>query len=165
MSTDVPVHHCACSVYLFFFSITSTITFQLIYWVLGYVHICLPVYLQASLLSKHKDLSLQLLVYIPIDLPSHYPTCSFWLFHSDKPFVLTCPLTYCSKYLQIYLFINEPIQFVCVFHLALHAHLSVNSSAGLRTNRPTQKWMYLLILMLLAITMKTYLPIQLFTCP
>ena len=89
---------------------------------------------------------------MPIDLPVHYPTCSFWLFHSDKLFVLTCPLTCCSKYLQMYPFINQPVPFVCVFHLALQAHLSVISSAGLHTDRPTRKWMYLLILMLLAIT-------------
>jgi len=114
-------------------------------------------------LTTKTYLSPQLIVYMPKDLPVHYPTCSLWLFHSDKPFVLTCPLTCCSKYSQIYLFINQPVQFLCVFHLALHAHLSVNSSAGLRTVRPTRKWMYLLILMLLAITTKTYLPIQLFS--
>ena len=37
------------------------------------------------------------------------------------------------------LFLNQPVQFVCVFHLALHAHLSVNSSAGVRTDSPTRK--------------------------
>ena len=116
-------------------------------------------------LTTKTYLSPQLLVYMPIDLPVHYPTCSFWLFHSDKPFVLTCPLTYCSKYSQIYIFINQPVQFVCVFHLALNAHLSVNTPAGLRTDRPTQKWMYVLILMLLDITTKTYLASQLFMCP
>ena len=31
MYTDVPVHHYTCSVYFFFFGITCTITFQLIY--------------------------------------------------------------------------------------------------------------------------------------
>ena len=65
-------------------------------------------------LTTKTYLSSQLLVYMPIDLPVHYPTSSFWLFHSDKPFVLTCPLTCCSKYSQIYLFINQPVQFVCV---------------------------------------------------
>ena len=106
-------------------------------------------------------LSPQLLVYMPIDLPVHYPTCSFWLFHSDKPFVLTCPLACCSKYSQIYLFLNQPVQFVCVFHMALHAHLSVNSSAGLPTDRPTRKWMYLLILMQLDTQtyLSTYRPV------
>ena len=37
MSTGVPVHHYTCSVYLFLFGITSTITFQL-----NYVHTDLP---------------------------------------------------------------------------------------------------------------------------
>ena len=150
MSTEVPVHHYTCSVYLFLFGITSTVTFQLIYWgtyTQIYPKIKLPVYLHASLLSNHKHLPVTTNTCVkPIDLPVHYPTSSFWLFHSDKPFVLTCPLACCSKYSQIYLFLNQPVQFVCVFHLALHAHLSVNSSAGLRTDRPTRKWLYLLIL-------------------
>ena len=46
-------------------------------------------------------------------IPAHRCTCSFWLFHSDKPCVLTCSLTCCSKYSQIYPFINQPVPFVC----------------------------------------------------
>ena len=65
-------------------------------------------------LTTKTYLSPQLIVYMPKDLPVHYPTCSLWLFHSDKPFVLTCPLTCCSKYSQIYIFINQPVSiFVC----------------------------------------------------
>ena len=72
MSTDVPVHHYNCAVYFFFFGITCTITFQLIYpkitctmtFQLVYwgtykqIHlkINLPVYRHASLSSNHKDL-------------------------------------------------------------------------------------------------------------
>ena len=59
MSTDVPVHHYTCSVYFFFFGITCTMTFQLIYWgTYKQIHlkINLPVYLHASLSSNHKDL-------------------------------------------------------------------------------------------------------------
>ena len=59
MSKDVPVHHYTCSVYLFLFGITSTVTFQHIYWgtyTQIYPKIKLPVYLHASLLSNHKDL-------------------------------------------------------------------------------------------------------------
>ena len=59
MSTDVPVYHYTCSVYLFLFGITSTITFQFVYWdtyTQIYPKIKLPVYLHASLLSNHKDL-------------------------------------------------------------------------------------------------------------
>ena len=59
VSTYVPVHHYTCSVYLFLFGITSTITFQFVYWdtyTQIYPKIKLPVYLHASLLSNHKDL-------------------------------------------------------------------------------------------------------------
>ena len=59
MSTDVPVHHYTCSVYLFLFGITSTITFQLVYSG-SYTHIHpkinLPVYPHAFLWSDTKDL-------------------------------------------------------------------------------------------------------------
>ena len=57
--TDVPVHHYTCSVYFFFFGITCTMTFQLIYWgtyMQIHLKINLPVYLHASLSSNHKDL-------------------------------------------------------------------------------------------------------------
>ena len=118
MSTVVPVHHYTCSVYLFLFSITSTITFQLIYW-----GTCTQIYpkikLPATLLSNHKDLPVTTTTCVHAHRSTcslHYPTCSFWLFHSDKPFVLTCPLA-CSKYTQIYLSINQPVQFVYVFQL------------------------------------------------
>ena len=84
MSTDVPVHQYTCSVYFFFFGITCAMTFQLIYWG-SYTHIHpkinLPVYLHASLPS---NLSPQLLVYLPIDVPVHDPTCSFSDFHYDN---------------------------------------------------------------------------------
>ena len=72
MYTDVPVHHYTCSVYFFFFGVTCTITFQLIYpkitrtitfqlvyWgTYKHIHlkINLPVYRHASLSSYHKDL-------------------------------------------------------------------------------------------------------------
>ena len=168
LSTDVPVHQYACSAYLFLFGITCTITFQLICWGMCtqiYLKINLPVYLHPSLLSNHKDLP----VTTATCVHAHWCTCS-WpylviLIISFRHTVCTyCPLTCCSKYSQIYPFINQSVPFVCVFHLALHAHLSVNSSTDQRTDRPTRKWMYLLILMLLAITTKTYLPIQLSTC-
>ena len=56
MSTDVPVHQYTCSVYLFLFGITCTMTFQLIYcgtYTQIYLKLFLPVYLLASLLSNH----------------------------------------------------------------------------------------------------------------
>ena len=68
MSTYVPVHHYTCSVYFFFFSITCTVTFQLIYWG-TYTEICLeihlPVYLHVSLSSNHKDLPVTTATCIP----------------------------------------------------------------------------------------------------
>ncbi len=59
MSTDVPVHQYTCSVCFFFFGVTCTMTFQLIYWgTYTQIHpkIYLPVYLHAFLSSNHKDL-------------------------------------------------------------------------------------------------------------
>ena len=68
MSTDVPVHHYTCSVYLFLFGITFTITFQLIYWgTYTQIHpkINLPVYLNAFLSSNHKDLPVSTTTCVP----------------------------------------------------------------------------------------------------
>ena len=59
MSTDVPVHQYTCSVCFFFFGITCTMTFQLIYWgtyTQLHLKIYLPVYLHAFLSSNNKDL-------------------------------------------------------------------------------------------------------------
>ena len=85
MSTDVSVHHDNCAVYFLFFSITCTMTFQLIYWG-TYTQIQreinVPVYLHASLSSNHKDLpvTIQLpFVYMPIDVPVHDPVFIFRL--------------------------------------------------------------------------------------
>ena len=83
MSTDVPVHHYTCSVYLFLFGITSTITFQLVYWG-TYTHIHPKINLPVYLASLPSNLSPQLLVYLPIDVPVHDPTCSFSDFHYDN---------------------------------------------------------------------------------
>jgi len=87
---------------------------------LGHVHTDLSenmfdlfIFLLLFCLTTKTYLPPQPLVYMPIDLPVHYPTCSFWLFRSDKPFVHTCPLTCCSKYSQIYPFINQPVPLVC----------------------------------------------------
>ena len=169
MSTDVPVHHYTCSVYLFLFGITWTMTFRLIYWgTYTQIHpkIFLPVYLLASLLSNHKDLPVTTTTCVHAHRSTRSLPYLFILIISFRQNVCTYLSSHLfSKYSQIYPFINQPVPFVCVFQLALHAHLSVNSSAGLRTDRTTRKWMYLLILMLLAITMKTHLPIQLSTCP
>ena len=68
MSTDVPVHHYTCSVCFFFFGITYTRTFQLVYWgTYPQIHqkINLPDYLHASLLSNHKDLPVTTTICVP----------------------------------------------------------------------------------------------------
>ena len=68
MSTDVPVHHYTCSVYLFLFGITCTMTFQLVYWG-SYTHIHqkihLPVYPHAFLWSNNKDLHVSTTTSVP----------------------------------------------------------------------------------------------------
>ena len=68
MSTAVPVHHYTCSVYLFLFGITSTITFQLVYWgSYTQIHpkIHLPVYRHAFLWSNNKDLPVSTTTCVP----------------------------------------------------------------------------------------------------
>ena len=62
---------------------------------LGYVHTNPPGNKSGYLLCLRTKtyLSPQLHAYLPLNVPVHDPTCLFWLFHSDKPFVLTCPLT------------------------------------------------------------------------
>ena len=127
MSTYVPVHQYTCSVYLFLFGITSTITFQLIYWgtyTQIYPKIKLPVYLHASLLYNHKD------------LPVTTTTFDYFILTNHLYLPVLSPVV-----LNIRRFTFSSINRfnLCVFHLALHAHLSVNSSAGLRTDRPTRK--------------------------
>ena len=90
MSTDVPVHQYTCSVCFFFFSITCTMTFQLIYWgTYTQIHLktYLPIYLHAFFfffnLTTKTYLSPQLLVYMHIDAAVHDPTCSCSYCHSD----------------------------------------------------------------------------------
>ncbi len=125
MSTDVPVHHYTCSVYLFLFGITSTVTFQLICWG-TYTHIYpkikLPVYLHASLLFNHK--------YLPVSTTTCVPAHMY-------PFI-TLPVHF-DYFIPTNLFSSINWFSLCVFHLALHAHLSVISSVGLRTDRPIRK--------------------------
>jgi len=62
-----------------------------------------PVYLHASLSSNHKDLLVTTTTCVHAHRSAGSLTYRFILFHSNKPFVLTCPLTCCSKYSQIYL--------------------------------------------------------------
>ena len=141
MSSDVPVHHYTCSVYLFLFGITWTMTFRLIYWgTYTQIHpkIFLPVYLLASLLSNHKHLPVTTNTCVkPIDLPVHYPTCSFWLFHSDKTFVLTCPLT-CFLNIRRFTLSSTNRFHLCVFFnwLYMHIYLSTHLLVCVPTEPP-----------------------------
>ena len=134
------------------FGITCTVTFQLICWgtyTQIYPEINFHVYLHASLLSNHKDLP----VTTPICVHAHRSTHSLlYLFILILSFQQTFS-SYLSSHLlfyitQIYTFTSLPVPFS--FHLVLNAHLSVNSSAGLHTDRLIWKGMYLLILMFLA---------------
>ena len=141
MSTGVLVHHYTCSVYLFLFDITSTITFQLIYWgTYTQIHpdIKLPVYLHASLLSNHKDLP----VTITTCVHAHRSTLSFpYLFILIILFRQTIctylPLACCSKYSEIYVFINQPFS-LCVFFtwLYMHTYLSTHLPVCVPTDPP-----------------------------
>ena len=139
MSTEVPVHHYTCSFYLFLFGITATITFQLIYWgtyTQIYPKIKLFIFMLLFCLTTKTYLSPQLLVYVPIDLPVHYPTCSFWLFHSDKPFVpVLLPVV-----LNIRRFtFSSVIRFnLCVFFtwLYMHTYLSNHLLVCVPTDPP-----------------------------
>ena len=84
MSTDVPVHQHTCSVCFFFFGVTCTMTFQLIYWgTYTQIHpkIYLPVYLHDFLSPNHKGKPTchHSYVYLPMDvsfmtLPVHFYT-------------------------------------------------------------------------------------------
>ena len=97
MSTDVPVHHCTCSVYLFLFGITCTMTFQFIYWgSYTYIHpkIHLPVYPHALLSSNNKDIPVSTTTCVPAHVPVHDPTCSFSYSLSDNR--LDLPVNVCT---------------------------------------------------------------------
>ena len=88
-------------------------------------------------------MSPQLLVYLPIYVPIHDPTCSF----------SSCP--------QTYLFINIPVRFISYFSV-YPTQWPFNSSTGVPTHRSTRKYIYLFTFMLLfRLTIKTYLSPQL----
>ena len=110
MSTGVPVHHYTCSDYLFLFGITSTINFQLICWgtyTQIYPKIKLPVYLQASLLSNHKDLPVTTTTCVPAHTSTRSLPYLFIVIISFWQTVCTYLPLACSKYSEIYLFINN----------------------------------------------------------
>ena len=143
MSTDATVHHYTCSVYFYFFVITCTMSFQLVYWG-TYRHIHLkrnvPVYPHAFLWSNNK--------YLPVSTTTSVPAyrCtrswpylfiviqSFWY-----PLSSTRPRFCCSTFPQTYLFINIPVRFISYFS-AYSAQRPFNSSTGyLPTDPPENK--------------------------
>ena len=119
MSTDVSVHQYTCSVCFFFFGVTCTMTFQLIYWgTYTQIHlkINLSVYLHASLSSNHKALPVTTTTCV------HAHTCTRswpYLFMFILSFQLTAKIYlstfYCSTCTQMHLFISIPVQFISSF--------------------------------------------------
>ena len=144
-STDVPVHHCTCSVYFLFFGISCSMTFQLIYWGINtQIHpkINLPVYPHAFP-SSNKDLP----VTTTTCVPAHRCTCSWpYLFIFRLSFRLTVNI-YPSTFLLFYMSTDVPVHHcTCLFilfrhnmHSYLSTHFLLNSSTGVPTNRSTWK--------------------------
>ena len=131
MSTGVPVHHYTCSVYVFLFGKTATVNFIFIYWgtyTQIYPKIMLPVYLHASLLSNHKDLPVTTTTCVHAHTSTRSLPYLFILIISFWQTICTyLPLACCSKYSDIYLFINQPFN-LCVFFtwLYMHTYLSTH---------------------------------------
>ena len=99
-----------------------------------------PVYLHASLSSNHKDLPVTTTTCIHAHRPTGSLTYRFILFYSNKPFVLTCPLTCCSKYSQIYLSINRfHLCFLFSIWLYMHTYLSTHLLDSVPTDPPENK--------------------------
>ena len=133
MSTDVPVHQYTCSVYFLFFCVSYAMTFQRIYWSTyprsTRKYIYLFTFMLLFRLTIKTYLSLQLLAYLPIFVPVHGPTCSFFytfipINRLDLPVnvstvlhvhICTCSSLYCSACPQIYLFIIIPVKFISSF--------------------------------------------------
>ena len=122
MYADVPIHHYTCLVYFFFFGISCTMTFQLIYWgTYKQIHlkINLPVYLHASLSSNHKDLPVTTTTCV------HARTCTRswpYLFIFILAFRLTVNI-YPSTVLLFYMYTYVPVHHytcsVCFFFFGI----------------------------------------------
>ena len=108
VSKDVPVHHHNCAVYFFFFGITCTMTFQLVYrgtYTQIHTKLNLPVYLLVSLPSKHKDLP----VTTTTCVPAHSCTRSWpYLFIFRLSFRLTVKI-YPSTFILFYMYTDVPV--------------------------------------------------------
>ena len=103
MSTDVPAHHHNCAVYLFFFGITCTTTFQLVYWG-TYTQINpklnLTVYLHASLPSNYKDLPVTTTTCVPTLLCTRSWPYLFTFINSFRLTVKIYPSTFPLFYMS-----------------------------------------------------------------
>ena len=119
MSTDVLLHHCNCAVYFFFFGLKCKKTVQLVYWgTYTQIHpkLNLPVYLDVSLPSNHKDLPVSTTTCVP----AHRCTRSWpYVFIFRLAFRLTVkiyPLRFCCSTCPLmYLIISIPVQFISSF--------------------------------------------------
>ena len=138
MSTDVPVQQYTCSVCLFFFGVTCTMTFQLICWgtyTQIYPKIYLPVYLHDFLSSNHKD------------LPVTTTTC-----------------VHAPTYTQIQPEINVPV-YLHTSPLSNNKDLPVTPNTCVPAHRCTPPWPYLFIFILhFRLNVKIYLSTFLQLC-
>ena len=124
VKTFLHVHRCICSsVYLFslFLLFRHNMHNDLLTHLLGYLHTDPPentfslfTIMPLFRLTIKTFLSPQLLVYLPIDVPIHDPTCSFSLSFSEL-LRSTRQHFYCSTCPHMYLFITIPVQFICSF--------------------------------------------------
>ena len=102
-STDVPVHHYTCLVCFFFYGVSCTMMAYPAQWPFNSstrVPANLPLYLQASLLSNHKDIPVTTTTCVHV----HTCTCSWhYLFMFILLFWLTSE-TYPSMFLLLYMY-------------------------------------------------------------
>ena len=101
MHIDVPVHHYTCSVCFFFFSITCTMTFQLICWgMYTQIHPKINLFIFMLLLCLRTKTYLTPLVCLPWNVPIHNPTCSFSYFYSIRLTAKICLSTFLLLYIS-----------------------------------------------------------------
>ena len=164
MSTDVPVRQYTCLVNFFFFGITCTMTFQLIYWdTYKQIHlkINLPVYRHASLSSNHKDLPDTTATCVHV----HISTCSGpYAFICILSFRLTVKI-YPSMFLLFCMYTDVPVHHytcsVCFLFFGITCTMIFQLYCGtytqilLKINLPVYPHVFL------RLTTKTYLSPQL----
>ena len=141
------IHRCTCSlVYLFISSFSAShAQLLLIYWgtyMQIYPKINVHVYLHASLLSNCKDMPVTTTTCAHAHMSTlSLPYFSFWFLHSNKPLVLTCPLT-CSTYSQIHPFIRLLVPFLFFTWLYMLTYLSTHLLVCVLTYPPENESTY-----------------------